>query len=240
MDNKNGITLTEIFKSFLKRWYIILSTVVLGVFVAGMLAFTVVEPQYQSTAEVIVHSNSGDDLNIDYNNILRIMPTVAYHFTTDLVLEHVIEYLDGPNLTVGELKNGLNVTHSTTVFYIKISFKHSDRAIAKTVAQQIVESGKYIADEGDLPLLEQTFSIVNDAKLGSYVSPNKMLYLITGFLIGAITGALIIIILEFGKYTYKTKESIENELNVQVIGTIPEYAIITKDTKDKKTSGGKR
>ena len=62
--------------------------------------------------------------------------------------------------------------------------------------------------------------MASDAK---YHSPNKTLYLIVGFLLGGIVGAGIVLFIDLGKATYRTKEQIEEDLEVEVIGVIPEF-----------------
>lgn len=234
MDEKKGISLTELIQSLFKRWYILLVTIILGVTTTGVLAFAVVTPQYRSTAEIMVQWFDGTSSSADLVETYRILETVANHFKTDLVLEDVIEELEMP-ITLGAIKSGLTVTHTTQVFYVKISFTYPDKDIAKSVAQQIVLSGKKIADSGQVPLLDNTFVIINAAKQGVYVSPNKTLYLIVGFLLGGILGATIIFVLEFGRYTFKTKEDLEDYLDIQVIGLIPEYTVSEKELAKAET-----
>lgn len=235
MEEKDGITLSELFRALLKRWYIILITVILGVLTTAILAFVVVVPQYKSTAEIMVQPQTGN--GFDLNDANKISETVAYHFQTDLVLEHVVKELDSPHITVKSIRAGLNVTYKTTMFYMKISYTDPDNKISKIIAQQVVLSGEEMANNGTVPMLQESFIIISDAKEGVYVSPNKTLYLLVGFLIGALVGATIAFVIEFARYTYKDKESIEAELNLQVIGVIPEYVNSDKAKKNVSKKG---
>lgn len=226
MEEKEGITLNELFQALLKRWYIIFITVILGVLTTGVLAFVVVIPKYKSTAEIMVQPQTGN--GFDLNDANKISETVAYHFQTDLVLEHVVETLDSPNITVASIRNDLEVTYKTTMFYMKISYTHTNKSISKIIAQQVVDSGEHMANNGRVPMLQDSFIKISFAKEGVYVSPNKTLYLIVGFLIGALIGAVIVFLIEFARYTFKDKESIEAELKLQVVGLIPEYVDFDK------------
>ena len=80
-------------------------------------------------------------------------------------------------------------------------------------------------------MLENIFSVTSTPDVGIYASPNKLLYIIVGFLLGAIVGAGVVFIVEFGRYTYKNKEDIEADLNLQVIGIIPEYTVMESKKK---------
>ena len=220
MEERNGITLSELFWSLINRWYVIAITVVIGVISTAILAFGIITPKYKSSAEIMTHSyiHNGDEIN--YVDTQRLIETIAYHFKTDRVLEHVMEELGPDVISYSALKSGLNVEHSRENFFIKISFTHTDQNLAKIITQQVVDSGMFIANDPDGVPLDNTFTIVNFAKKGVYVSPNKTLYLIVGFLIGGVVGAAIIFILEFASNTYKTKEEIEVDLKIQVMGLI--------------------
>jgi len=221
MEEKDGITLSELLDALLQRWYIILITVILGVLTTGILAFAIVTPKYSSTAEIMVQPQTSN--GFDLNDANKISETVAYHFQTDLVLEHVIETLNLPDITINSIREGLEVTYKTTMFYMKIKYTHVDPKVAKIIAQQVVDSGEHKANDGTVPLLQESFIKISEAKEGVHVSPNKTLYLIVGFLIGGLIGAALVFFIEFSRYTYKDKESIEADLKLQVIGVIPEY-----------------
>ena len=90
----------------------------------------------------------------------------------------------------------------------------------------MVVTAKRLADDGvTSPLLQNSFIIVKNGNDGKYASPNKPLYLVIGFLLGAIVGAGIVLIIEFSRTTYRTKEEIEKDLNLPVIGIIPEFNV---------------
>ena len=61
---------------------------------------------------------------------------------------------------------------------------------------------------------------VSEAK---YHSPNKILFTFVGLLLGGVVGLVIVFAFEVINTGYKTKEEIEKELKIQVIGEIPEY-----------------
>lgn len=229
MEENGGITLSELFQSLIKRWYILFVTVLLGLITTGMLAFYVVTPNYKSFVEVVI-SVKDDNNKLDTNETHRVSDTIASFFTQNLVLEHALEELDVDSITTSMIKSGLSVKHTTTNFFMEISFVYTDPKIAKLVVQQVVDSTQYIANNSEEIGLQNTIIITNPAQEGFYVSPNKTLYLIVGILIGGVIGAAIIFILEFASNTYKTKEEIEKDLKTQVIGTIPEYTF--KNKKD--------
>ncbi len=225
MKENKGITLKELFVSILNRWYIVLTMVVLGLVLAAFLAFVVVKPKYSSSAEVIAHVYKTNQESPDLLDTARMLDTVAYHFKTDLVLEDVIKELETTTLTPKAISSNLKITSSNSNFYIRITYTNIDPEFARKVTQQIVDSAKTIATGELEEALGNIFTVTSKPKLGVYTSPNKFLYLAVGFLLGAISGALLVFAIEFGRYTYKTKDDIEADLGLQVIGVIPEYEV---------------
>ncbi|MDD2575366.1 MAG: Wzz/FepE/Etk N-terminal domain-containing protein [Acholeplasmataceae bacterium] len=224
---EKGFTLMELIKAMLHYWYIIAISTVLGVLLGFGLAFYVVAPKYSSTAEVLVQAR---DINNNYTFLesQRAVETLVYLFTSDVVLDQVIEDLgvQGEGLTGAQIKSNLSISYKTTSLFIRITYTDLNKDITAPIVNQVVDTAKRLADDGvTSPLLQNTFTIVNNGNDGRYASPNKPLYLVIGFLLGAIVGAGIVLIIEFSRTTYRTKEEIEKDLNIPVIGVIPEFNV---------------
>lgn len=230
MEETKGISLSELFNSLLKRWYIILTTILMGLILTGVLAFFIITPQYSSSAEVLVHVYKGNTDNPDILDTGRMLETVAYHFKSDIVLEDVIEELDlaKSGFSPKRINDNLSIRHLNSNFYIKITYTHPDNEFSRKLTQQIIDSAERVANDELSDMFGNIFSVTSNPKTGVYTSPNKLLFLVVGFLLGGIVGATIIFIIEFGKSTYKTKEEIERDLKLQVIGLIPEYDVMEK------------
>ncbi len=149
-----------------------LFTTILAIGIVVLVTSCKKEQKYISTVEIIVHYYDGVNSNVNIDDTHRIAETVAYHFKTDLVLEDVIETID-TSLTIDEIRKGLETVYDKKTFYVRVSFIHEDQSITKIIAQQVVESGKKLADTGRVPLLENTFTIINNAKEGVPVSSRK-------------------------------------------------------------------
>lgn len=224
---EKGVSLLELINSMLRHWYIIAISTILGILLGFFLAFYVVTPKYSSTAEVLVQAIDNND-NYTFLESQRAVETLVYLFASDLVLEQVIEDLgaQAEGLTVGQLKSNLSITSKTTSLFIRITYTDPNKDITAPIVNQVVNTAKRLADDGvTSPLLQDTFIIVKNGNEGRYASPNKPLYLVIGFLLGAIAGAGIVLIIEFSRTTYRTKEEIENDLNIPVIGVIPEFNV---------------
>jgi capsular polysaccharide biosynthesis protein len=224
---EKGMSLIELVKSMLRRWYIIAISTILGILLGFVLAFYVVVPKYSSSAEVLVQAKDVND-NYTFLESQRAVETLVYLFTSDVVLDQVIVDLgaQGEGLTVAQLSSSLSLSYKSTSLFIRITYTDTNQDITKTIVNQVVVTAKRLADDGvTSPLLQNSFIIVKNGNEGKYASPNKPLYLVIGFLLGAIVGAGIVLIIEFSRTTYKTKEEIEKDLNLPVIGIIPKFNV---------------
>lgn len=225
MEQENkGISIVELLSVLLNRWWAILIGVVIGVGLSYALAFHVIKPKYKATTEVLlqVKTPSGEFSSLETQ---RMIATVSDFMKSDMVAEDVVDSLSGNNLSPKTIQNGLQVKSSTTSFFLKLSYVSADRDLATVVVNQIAQSAYNLANSTTSTVLKDSFIITSEAKEASYTSPNKSLYLMSGFMLGAIVGAIVVLLFEFGRFTYRNAEEIENDLNVQVIGTIAEFEI---------------
>lgn len=225
MEQENkGISIVELLSVLLNRWWVVLMGIIIGVGLSYALAFHVIKPKYKATTEILlqVKTPSGEFSSLETQ---RMIATMTDFMKSDMVAENVVEFLSGDEFTPKDIQNGLQVKSSTTSFFLKLSFVSGDRDLATVVVNQIAHSAHDLANSTTSTVLKDSFIITSEARDASYTSPNKRLYLMAGFMLGAIVGAIIVLLFEFGRFTYRNEEEIENDLKVQVIGTIAEFEI---------------
>ncbi len=230
MENQEekGLSIVELFNLLLKNWLLIgISTILIAV-IAAVYAFVIATPMYESKSDIIVQVESSSELGYDYTTALRLVPSIAEFMKKDIVLDHVIQELDlESQMSAGQLRSGLTVTSSTTTFFVYVTYVSEDPELSRDIAKQIVISASYIANNNP------TFSSFKDkisdptteAKLGVQTSPNKPLLLIIGVLLGGILGVGIVLVRELTNNTYRTKEELEADFDLQVLGVIPSFEV---------------
>ncbi len=233
MNNENmgerEFSLFDLYMILKKHLILIFTLALAGAIVAGVLAWFVIGEQYKSEAQIIVQVETGDSSDeYDYSSSLRLINSVDTLMTSDPVLIDVNEKLDlgldGSQL--GTLRNNLNVTSSTTDLFISISYISPDPVLARDIVNQVIDSAVFITNGGsEIEFLRDVIVRISDAPLGVYNSPNKPLYVIIGGLLGGIIGVSIALISGFLDNTYKTKEEIQKDLDVQVLGSVPEFRV---------------
>ncbi len=233
MDNGNvserEFSLYDLYMIVRKHLILIFSLVIVGAAIAGALAWFVIEEQYKSEAQIIVQvETSGSNNEFDYNSSLRLINSVVTLLSSDPVLKDVNEKLDLKlsDSQISSLRNQLTVSSSSTDLFIGIRYVSNDPEMTKNIVNQVIDSAIYITNGGsDIEFLSGVIVRISDAPLGKYDSPNKPLYVVIGALLGGIIGVSIALVSGFLDNTYKTKDEIQNDLDLQVLGSIPEFKV---------------
>ena len=225
LEQTNEISLIDLFK-ILKGNILLISflTLLFGA-IAAFYAFGVADPTYKSNAYVMVQVQvSGTSENsYDLVNAQRLMATAADLISMPVVLDKVIEDLNLP-LTTSQLKNNLTVSSSTTSYFINISYISTDPEESKEIVNAVIDSAIQFAND-NVAILENNIIRTSTANNGTYDSPNKILYVVIGLILGGIFGVGIAFVSEMFNNTFRTKEQLESAFNIQVLGVVPEYEI---------------
>lgn len=229
LEQENEISLLDLFKILRSNIVlIVLSTLIVGV-IAGAYAFLVADPQYKSNAYVMVavQATSGNEDSFDLINAQRLLSTAAELIKMPVVLEEVIAELN-LDMTTGQLASNLTVTSSNTSFFINVTYLSEDPNLSKEIVNEVIDQAKIFAD-ANVPILEENIVRTSFANTGTYDSPNRVLYVVIGLILGGIVGVGFAFLKEMFNNTFRTKEQLEQAFGIQVLGIIPEFEV--KETK---------
>lgn len=229
LEQTNEISLLDLFKILKSNLVlIILSTLLIGI-IAGLYAYLVAEPQYKSNAYVMVQvqTGTGTEDSFDLVNAQRLMATAADLISMPIVLEQVIDDL-GLDITAKQLESSLTVTSSTTSYFINISYLSGDPSLSEQVVNSVIDEAIDFANT-NVAILKDNIIRTSTAQEGVYDSPNKVLYIAIGIILGGILGVGIAFVKELFNNTFRTKEQLESAFGIQVLGVIPEFEV--KETR---------
>jgi len=237
MEEKNkGISLGDLIRVFWKNIVLVAIITFAITILGGIYTYGVAKEKYTSTATVSCAvkstSSSGQD-NVDYVNTLRVIKTIAQLVKTDQNLGIAAEALGAADeaevkVMIPSLKAMISTTSSTDSYVFTISATGTDPVYTQRVAQEAAEAIVQITSSKDgIKDYNAKCVIVNDAKKGSYTSPNKPVYLIVSFLGGLVVACVVVCIREFASTKFKTREEIEALTNELIVG-------IQYDQKEKK------
>jgi capsular polysaccharide biosynthesis protein len=142
-------------------------------------------------------------------------------------LEKVIDDLN-LNITAGQLESNLTVSSSTTSYFINVSYVTGDPALSELVVNEVIDEAISFANT-NVAILKDNIIRTSTAQEGVYDSPNKILYIVIGLILGGIVGVGIAFVKELFNNTFRTKEQLESAFGIQVLGVIPEFEV--KETR---------
>lgn len=226
VEQTSEISLLDLYKILKNNFILILVLTLLIGTIAGVFAFVIVDPKYKSNADIMVQVPfEGSSENFDLLNAQRLLPTVAEFLQSERVLDNVIDEL-GLDLTVAQIKSGLNVRSSTTSYFIYISYESVDSQLSRDIVNTVILEAITLANaDDDFSIFRNKITQTSTGKLGVYSSPNRPLYVIIGLILGGILGVGLALVKELFNNTYKSKEQLEQSFGIQVLGVIPQFEV---------------
>ena len=216
------ISLGEILEVLKKRWKMILIITLLATLVSGLVSFFLISPKYEASTKLFIGKEAGAEKGYDQSEIAmyqKLMKTYSEAIKTRDLVGRAIKSANS-NLTEDEVLEKLTVVTvaDTQILQIKINDKNPNMAatMVQAITNEFVTTSKVLVPNGNIKVIESV------KVPETPVSPNKKMNMEIAFLLGLMVGVGLAFILEFLDNTFKTKEELEIELDIPVIGTIPE------------------
>ena len=218
-NNNEGLSFVDLLQIVLKNIVLICSITFGITILGGVYVCTFVHPTYSSSSTVAVaieNKNVSSTDSVDYINTLRVVQTIAQLTTTDLVLDNVSQVT---NIKSSTLKSMIKTESSETSYFINISDKASTPERAQIITDETIKSLIQVCENDEvIKKYNAKVGIVTNAKLGVYVSPNKIAYIIVSFVIGLVLSLLVVLLKETVSNKFKSKDAVEKITNKLIIG----------------------
>ncbi|GLL52286.1 YveK family protein [Tetragenococcus halophilus] len=234
------ISLSEIFDVLKKYWTTILTSLFAGLALAAVVTFFIMTPQYNSRAQMIValpqDENSDESLNtVNYNlqmlntykDIIEEGDALAASMQDRLASDY------GLDMTIREIKDSMEVEQSeeSQMFSIVATGESAADAehIANTAAEVFQDTVQDVLTNVD------KITIVSRASASAKpASPNNMLNLAIGLILGLLVGIGLSFLMEVLDRTVKDSRYITDTLGMTVLGTVPKMSQKEIDATTKK------
>lgn len=220
------ITIKEMLDVPIKSWKLILISILTITLMVAIFTFFLIEPQYETSAKVFIGKEQGSKEEYSTNDVemyQQLLKTYSELIKTKDLTKAAIDSSNIDITPVEVLKKLRVVTVADTqIIEIKYQSKSPDEAIKmiNSIVKEFVQFAVKIVPNGNVQVLESpTFPEKS-------VVPNKRLNLCIGVLLGLMVGIGLSFLLEFLDNTYKTREQVEREVGIPVIGQIPKEGII--------------
>ena len=215
------ISISEIFEALKKRWILIVSITLVATLISGILSFFVIKPTYEASTKVFVGKEESSLEGYNTNDIQmyqKLLQTYAETIKTNEVVQAAINNTNA-DLSIKDVKSSLTVTPIADTQILQIKYKNNDPEVAKSILENITNEfvilSKELVPNGNVRVIEAV-QLPEDP-----VAPNKKMNIAIAFLLGLMVSVVLVFLLEYLDNTFKTKENLERELNIPVLGLIP-------------------
>lgn len=215
------ISIEEILEALMKRWKMIALITIIATVISGVLSFFVIDPVYEASTKVFIGKEENSEEGYNSNDIQmyqKLLKTYAEAIKTRDLIDEAIK-ASKYDLEVNQVSAGLTVTPVTDTQILEIRYQSLDpkeaEVILKAVSNEFIKISKELVPNGNVRVIEAVEMPENP------ISPNKTMNIAIAFLLGLMVSVGLVFLLEYMDNTYKTKEQLEKELEIPVLGIIP-------------------
>jgi len=228
------ISLVEIFQ-ILKKWLgLILTATGIGLVLAAIFTFIIATPVYESTTQLLVsrpaEENTIQQSEIDAN--IQLINTYEDIITNPVILDPVIEEM-GMDTTVEDLREQITVgtEENSQVFSVSVQDESPYQAaeIANTIADVFQRDLDSIMSVDNVTIISQGVPLTDP------VSPNSILNLVIGLLVGGMIGIGLSFLRELLDNSVKDEDFVIQETGWTSLGRISEMTESDIQEKPRKT-----
>jgi capsular polysaccharide biosynthesis protein len=215
------IRLDELFEALKKRWLMIVTITLIATIISAALSFFVIKPKYEASTKVFIGKDEGDNQAYNQNDVLMYQKLMKTYSEAIKTKDLVSRSLQGTSLELKpeDVLANLTVSPVTDTQILQIKYKSNNPQEAKVVIQELtdefIKTSKELVPNGNIKTIEEVQLPENP------VSPNKKMNIAIAFLLGLMVSVGLAFLLEFLDNTFKSKEQLERELDIPVIGVIP-------------------
>lgn len=223
------IDLRQLLYMLLKRWWIIVTATVLCVIIGTIITVYFMKPTYEaytilfvgreiSQGEVAVDKNiNSDEINVNS----KLVDDYRGLAVSRRVIEEVIDNLQITK-SYEEISSHITVKQKqsdTRIF--SITYTDTERSNIKEIVNEVA---KVLIVKAEEIVKVENLQVIDWAVMPqSPVKPNKTINIAISAVLGMVSGVFTIFVIEFFDNTIKTPEDIEHNLNITVLGTIPQF-----------------
>lgn len=221
--NEEIIRIEDIVDVLTKRWKMILSITLAATLISAVVSFFLIAPKYEARTKLFIGKENTQTQDQSYNNndvqmYQKLLKTYAEVIMTKDLVGQAVESSD-LDLNAEDVLKSLTVTPRADTQILEISYINVDPVIAQEVVESVTENfinySTELIPNGNVKIIE---SVRVPEKP---VSPNKKMNIAIAFLLGLMVSIGLSFLIEFMDNTFKTKEHIENILDLPAIGVIP-------------------
>lgn len=217
------ISLSELFTTLKKRLSMIISLGLIGLIVAAGFTFFIATPLYNATTQILVNrtTESAEGLQLtDINTNVQMINTYKDIIKGPVILNEVQEILE-TNLTTTELSNKIEITTQENSQVFSLTVTDESPYEASEAANAVANT--FQSEIGNIMNVENVTIISEAVPNTNQISPNNLLNLAIGLLIGLMLGVGSAFLSEFMDKSVRDERFI-TDLGWSVLGSVSEMS----------------
>ncbi|QSW21309.1 capsular biosynthesis protein [Clostridium gasigenes] len=220
---KENINIQELLDTLKKRWKLILICTLTATLLSAIGTFFLIKPQYETGTKVFIGKEETKAKVKDYDNnevimYQKLLKTYSEVIKTKDLAKAAIKD-SNVDIKPEKLLSNLTIVPLADTQILQIKFKsempNDAKKIVSAITDQFIELSSELVPNGNIQILEDVQVPKNP------VSPNKKMNIAIAVLLGLMVGLGLAFLLEFLDDTFKSKDQMERELEIAVIGVIP-------------------
>uniref|UniRef100_UPI002617FEFD YveK family protein n=1 Tax=Clostridium sp. TaxID=1506 RepID=UPI002617FEFD len=211
----------ELFEALKKRWLMIATITLLATLVVATISFFVIKPQYEASTKVFIGKEEGENQAYNQNDVImyqKLMKTYSEAIKTKDLINRALGNIKIDTTTESVLKNlTVSSVSDTQILQIKYQSRipQESKAVIEEITDEFIKTSKDLVPNGNIQIIEKVELPEKP------ISPNKKMNVAIAFLLGLMVSVGLAFLLEFLDNTFKSKDQLERELDIPVIGVIP-------------------
>jgi len=229
-----SISIQQLYVLIKRYLLLIIAAGLIGGIITYCVCSFIVSPVYEASAKMIVNSRqeqTGTVTNGQITSAQKLVDTYAIIVRSQPVLKPVIDNLN-LSMDVEKLAKKVTVTsvNDTQVMQIAVQSKDPDQAL------QIVEQIVSICPTIIIDAVEAgSVKTIEPAHLKKEpVAPNTNLFTVVAAFLSMVTVVIVVILRFLLDNTYKSEIDLRNDLELPVLGVIPDYECCLKKNEGKE------
>ncbi len=216
------ISIEELIGILKKRWKIIAISLFIFLLLSIVLSFFIMKPKYEATTKFFIGKEAiGEEQNYSQNDVImyqNLMKTYSEIIRTPDILLSALEKTN-IDASVDDVASKLSVTAIADTQILEVKYRSMDpnqaRSFIYNITSEFIKVSKELVPNGNVKVLQKVRLPENP------VSPNKKINILIGGFSGIVLGIILAFIMEIFDKTIGSKEELEKEIAIPVIGLLP-------------------
>ena len=217
------ISVREFLYLLKKKWALIVFIIAICLISTIAITKYVIKPVYESKTKVFVGKEINNESTYDQWEIQmyqQLMQTYVELASTNNLIESALESIN-LDKDVEDVLENLSVVQKENTQILEISYKSIDSKESFDVVNAI--TNEFIKVSRDI-IPNVNIEIIDDAQIAKEPLTNNLLRnLVVAFIGGCVLSVSLVLLMDFFNNTFNSKEDVERNLGLPIIGVIPRY-----------------